>query len=170
MELGCDFFELKTLINPKTKAVIKLPPAARSAFRRQLAALREAELPLDLVLAPSIRELISSQVETAGPLKQCYAKKIRAVICPDGVYPCANLRGDKHWYLGDPRRRRFADIWRENNQREINPRAVCRGYCARRRFNLNLHYLRQATAGGADILNYLAGINGGVNPNDAYFI
>jgi len=167
-EKGCDFFELKTLVNPKNKGIIDLPDESQKQLYRQLNKLKQAKLPLELVLANSLDYLVRSGMNSLHA-NQCYAKKIRAVITPSGVYPCANLRGNKKWYLGDPQAEEFAFIWRRNNLCEIKPDETCRGYCARREFNLNLECLVDAKKKGASLINYL-NASSAVGAGDEYLI
>lgn len=165
---GCDFFELKTLVNPKNKEIIDLPDSSQEELFRQLNKLKKSKLPIELVLASSLDYLLKEQL-SSSPAKICYAKKLRVVITPEGVYPCANLRGNKKWYLGDPRQEQLAFIWKRNNLLEIKPADTCRGYCARRDFNLNLECLAQAEKKGASLINYL-NASGTTGAGDEYLI
>ena len=120
-------------------------------------------------IAERMDYLVKKEVN-ASQANLCYAKKMRAVITPDGVYPCANLRGNKKWYLGNPQKENLAFIWRRNNLMEIKPDETCRGYCARREFNIYLECLAQADKKGASLINYLNSTGNNAKTGDEDFI
>lgn len=168
-KVGCDFFELKTLIAPNSKAINALSPESHKSLFQELKKLRSVRTHINLVFTDSIFALLKNESDR-GSAHRCYAKKLRAVITPDGVYPCANLRGNKRWLLGDPKKERLAFIWRRNNSLEIDPAVTCSGYCARRKFNISLECLSMAEQKGVSLINYLTAPTQRIESGDKYFI
>lgn len=168
-QIGCDFFELKSLINPLNKSINKLSPPFQEELFRQLKELKTVRPKINIVLASSIISLLKKEGKQINARK-CYAKRLRAVITPGGVYPCANLRGNPNWRLGDPLTEDFAFIWRRSNMMDIDPLTTCSGYCARREFNVALECLSLAEQKGASLINYLTDNTARIKAGDKYFI
>lgn len=143
-EVGCDYFELKTMFNLDHKILPQDQEIVDSA-KSQIAALRKIEDDRFRIYdAFTFKELAKGEGSGLGHLKDyeaCPVAHLRTTITPHGVYPCAYHRNNKNMRIGCLKKASMREVW-ENKKPHVNPMVDCQFECARHEMNLFLFDLK----------------------------
>ncbi|GAA5061842.1 MoaA/NifB/PqqE/SkfB family radical SAM enzyme [Thermocatellispora tengchongensis] len=138
-ELGCDYFELKAMLD-ENHFTVNQSPADIALVEEQLARLRELEDGSFHLLGSSNWEAVHHDLDPVQPKEYstCHVAELRTTVTPNGVYVCPYHRGNEKAKIGDINAMSFAEMWAKADTTVVNPRADCRFHCARHRANLDI--------------------------------
>ncbi|MEV4078673.1 radical SAM protein [Nonomuraea fuscirosea] len=135
-DIGCDYFELKTMFDEQ-HFVVQLPDDMLESVREQMAQVRELrDDSFDVELSSTF-----TSAENRRPTQQvkayctCPVAQLRTLVTPSGVYICSYHRGNDRARLGDAVEEDFADLWKKADLTVINPSRDCKFHCARHQTN-----------------------------------
>jgi len=142
--IGCDYFEIKPLFDPKTQIVYEQPAEVISQFRRDLDRLRMIEdSSFRVILSQALLELVDGKfMAKLYDYGKCHLAELRSLITPSGMYFCYMFRGDPLYSFGDPVHESIFDIWHGSRRIEltnsIKPYRDCLPKCPRHLSNIDI--------------------------------
>lgn len=141
-EIGCDYFELKSMFD-HNHIIVKQDKDVIFRAKKQLSALKEIQNDTFKIYdAFTYKELIEKDEEGTIQIKDyttCPSSKLRKTITPHGIYPCAYHRNNKRMIVNSIENKTLEEALKHNIF-EINPSIDCNFECARH--ELNLEYSR----------------------------
>jgi MoaA/NifB/PqqE/SkfB family radical SAM enzyme len=147
-DIGCDYFELKTMFDDD-HFVVRMPEKILEEIRAQLDAASELEDETFEIVYSSTFTSIDSGASSiqAKEYQSCPVAELRTLVTPSGMYVCSYHRGNPAALLGDPVAKSFQKIWRESPRAIINPQRDCAFHCARHASNLAI----RASSGAEEV-------------------
>lgn len=141
-EIGCDYFELKSMFN-QDHIVIKQEKSLVSQAKKHLDYLKSIQDDnFSIYDAFTYKELIEQNDSGTIQLKnykKCPSSRLRKTITPHGIYPCAYHRNDERMKTNDLNKKTLKEAL-DYNIFEINPSVNCNFECARH--ELNMEYFK----------------------------
>ncbi|GAA1796034.1 radical SAM protein [Planosporangium flavigriseum] len=136
-QIGCDYFELKTMFDDD-HYIVTLDDQTLAEIRTQLGAARSLENDgFEVVCSSTYLSLDggTSPVQVK-PYSRCRVAELRTLVTPTGVYVCSYHRGNPAAMLGDAVTQKFHEIWETSDRGIVDPRRDCSFHCARHQTNL----------------------------------
>jgi MoaA/NifB/PqqE/SkfB family radical SAM enzyme len=145
-DIGCDYFELKTMFDDE-HFIVPLPDEVLTSVRGQVAQaqkLREESFALEY--SSTFQSLMEGRpAQQDKTYHTCLVAELRTLITPTGVYICPYFRGRDRARLGDAVDQNFADLWRQADRTVIDPSRDCKFHCARHETNLAIESMAAMT-------------------------
>ncbi|MFC4535761.1 radical SAM protein [Sphaerisporangium dianthi] len=138
-ELGCDYFELKAMLDDD-HFTVNQAPADVALVEEQVARLRELEDGSFHLLGSSNWETVRHDHDPVQPKEYttCKVAELRTTVTPNGVFVCPYHRGNEKARLGDINEMSFAELWEKADTTVVDPSTDCRFHCARHQTNLEI--------------------------------
>jgi MoaA/NifB/PqqE/SkfB family radical SAM enzyme len=145
-DIGCDYFELKTMFDPEHH-IVALADDVLAEVEEQLAGARR-------LAGPGFEIVNSSTVDSARERRgavqpkdyhRCGMIELRTLVTSSGVYACPYHRGNPAARLGDAVTDSLLDIWADSDRGIVDPSRDCTFHCARHESNLELHQIAAGT-------------------------
>ncbi|WP_219507910.1 radical SAM protein [Nonomuraea ceibae] len=136
-DIGCDYFELKTLFDEQ-HFVVQLPDALLRSVRAQIEQARDLrDDSFDLEISSTFASAEDRRPAHQGKAYHtCSVAQLRTLVTPNGVYICSYHRGNDKARLGDAVDEDFSALWEKADLSIIDPSRDCRFHCARNDINL----------------------------------
>ena len=144
-EVGCDYFELKSMFDKEHKVIGQSKELIEKA-KYQINLLKSIqEETFKVYDAFTFSELIEegNTLQKKG-YTTCPVTELRTTITPHGVYPCAYHRNNSAMKIGDLNHSSLKEIW-NNKEKIVNPSIECTFECARNGVNLKIFDLMNYT-------------------------
>ena len=140
-EIGCDYFELKSMFDEEHKVITQSKELINKAKYQTNLLKKIQEETFKVYDAFTFSELI----EEGNTLQKkdyttCPVTELRTTITPHGVYPCAYHRNNSAMKIGDLNNSSLKEIW-NNKEKIVNPSVECTFECARNGVNLEIFNL-----------------------------
>ncbi len=150
-EIGCDYFEVKTMFDEEHH-IVGVSEKVLDSIADQLDRTRCLES-TDFKIVNS--STLDSLRERVGPVQpkdyhRCGVAELRTLVTSSGVYVCPYHRGNPKAVLGDAVTESLVDIWDRSDRGIIDPSRDCTFHCARHTSNLELDEI--ATGNGRPVL------------------
>ncbi|MFF2078271.1 radical SAM protein [Kitasatospora sp. NPDC058162] len=147
-EIGCDYFEVKAMLD-EDHYTVNQSPEAIAAVEEQIARLRDLEDDGFHVLHSSNWQAVRRRSDTVQEkdYHRCAIAELRTTVTPTGVYVCPYHRGNPKGRIGDIGQSTFAEMWAAADTGVIDPSRDCRFVCARHASNQEIATLATGPAG-----------------------
>ncbi|MGI5293044.1 radical SAM protein [Nonomuraea polychroma] len=136
-DIGCDYFELKTMFDEE-HFVVPLPDDMLESVRAQIVQAQELrDTSFDLEFSSTFAATVDRRpAQQDKSYRTCPVSELRTLVTPSGVYICSYHRGNDQARLGDAVDENFAALWKKADLTVIDPSRDCRFHCARNDINL----------------------------------
>lgn len=137
--IGCDYFEIKTMFNDD-HYIVPLPASVMESIQAQVeAAMALRDDSFDLEFSSTLESVMQEQSrQQTKDYHTCKVAELRTLVTPTGVYMCSYHRGNEAALIGDAVEESFEELWRNANRESIDPSRDCKFHCARHSTNLEL--------------------------------
>lgn len=164
-ELGCDYFELKPMLDMSHSLI---PFAGKTADLVREQVERSYELcddSFDVITTASILHLERNESkDQKKTYRSCPTMELRTTVTPSGIYPCAYHRGREDLKLGSVDDGPFDKFWASEERKtaalRVDPTKHCSFYCARHKMNQVILSLAALKAEGIDLLSHVRELDG----------
>ncbi|MFD5467286.1 radical SAM/SPASM domain-containing protein [Kitasatospora sp. NPDC127059] len=146
-EIGCDYFEVKAMLD-EDHYTVNQSPESIALVEEQIARLRELEDDGFHILHSSNWQAVRRRSDTVQEkdYHRCSIAELRTTVTPTGVFVCPYHRGNPKGRIGDISQQTFAEMWAAADTGVIDPGQDCRFVCARHGSNQEI----AALASGAE--------------------
>lgn len=138
-DLGAHYLNVKAMQN-SDHTVFRYSPAQIARIYDGLGEARRYETDGFRLLVSANLEAVLHQVwDQDKTYERCLSVALRALVTPEGMFPCAYHRGNPSMrYPTDPARDGFEKMWKNAATVQVDPRVDCRFHCARHESNREL--------------------------------
>lgn len=148
--LGCAYFNVKAMQNDDHSLFFYEERDREELARQVNLALALAGDGFEVARSGNIDAVLRGDTAQEKSYSRCASAGLRALITPEGMYPCAYHRGNANLRVPvAPSTTPFAQLWQEYRPDHVDPRRDCRFHCARHEANLELEVVLAAPEIGA---------------------
>lgn len=137
--LGASYLNVKAMQNPD-HTVYRYSNSQIARIRTGLAEAREYQASdFELISSSNLEAVLLEQGYQEKSYARCLSISLRALITPDGMFPCAYHRGNPAMrYPTQPAHDSFQEMWASASSVQVSPGVDCRFHCARHESNVEL--------------------------------